>query len=197
MYERRIAINHPIWVELKRLNEQAAVRYPHPYLDRGFGALGLILSDIDSMRYDFCTPANCYSFAGTGGNGVHFSFLALRSEIDDQSPVVVTNPAAGGENAVVGENLLDFLCLGCNRRFFALEHLAYNFDLTVRAYTDPRWQPTEKLHDSVGFTVDEHSRQLLQFLTSSFGLSPWNSSDRFQELADKYHALLEPPLEPL
>ncbi|MBL8794557.1 MAG: hypothetical protein JNM56_11680 [Planctomycetia bacterium] len=195
MSARRIAVNHPGWEKLQRLHQEAIQLFPHPYLDRGFGAVGLILHEVGRGRYEGCTPGNCHPFAGTGGNGVHFSFLALGDEIDERSPVVVSVPAMGGYSAVVGESLHDFLCLGAVRGYFALEQLAYNDELTMRVYTDPAWQPTEKVHDSVGYTVNDHQQQILEFLTRQFDLRPWCDRQRFKQLENEFQSRLAPPLE--
>jgi hypothetical protein len=195
MFARRIAVNHPDWEKLKRLHQEAAQLFPHSYLDPGLGAVGLILHEVGRGQYEGCTPGNCHPFAGTGGDGVHFSFLALADEIDERCPIVVTVPALGGYSAVVGETLHDFLSLGSVRGFFALGELAYNDELTMKVYTDPAWQPTEKAHDSVGYTVNDHQQQILEFLSRQFDLRPWREPQRFKQLEERFRVRLAPPLE--
>src|SRR5436190_1511728 len=136
------------------------------------------------------------TFASTGGNGVHFSLLARGGKMDGQSPVIMTNPGGGdGRSWIVGESLYDFLCLGANRGYFALEQLAYSPELTLRVYTDPSWQPSEGWHESVGFAPGEHERRVLEFLTERFGLRPWPSPERFDELQARFGGQLEFPPE--
>jgi hypothetical protein len=194
MVNRSVELRHALFDTLKQLHVEAADRFPHPYLDPGFGALGLIFhKKVGDGRYDFCTPENCYPFAGTGGEGVHFSFLRLGGLIDEASPVVVTIPASGGRNFVVGESLRDFLCLGCKRGWFALEQLMYHPELTMRVYTDPGWQATESWHASAGYEVNEHGEKLLSFLNERLGLTPWTDSERFHQLEKQYFSLLVEP----
>jgi hypothetical protein len=153
--------------KLRELDAEAARRVPSPDpFSRGLSALGLVLDrELDMSRYDWCTPTNCKTFASTGGNGVHFSLLGHDPKRDAQSPVVITNPGGGdGRSWIVGESLYDFLCLGANRGYFALEQLAYSPELTLRAYTDPLWQPSEGWHESVGFAPGEHQRRVLELL---------------------------------
>jgi hypothetical protein len=206
-----------MWSELQRLNQTAARKLTRPPSDPGFGELGLILySKLDEFRYGTFTPGNCHTFAHTGGNGVHFSFLALKGQVDEKCPVVVTNPAAGGLNFIVGENLYDFLCLGYYRGYFALEQLAYHYDLTVRVYTDPNWGATEEWHHSVGYDyragdsyrqdfglgsssvrVPPERQALLDLLINHFGLKPWTAPERFKELEREYAEVLAEPCEDL
>lgn len=80
-----------------------------------FEPVGLFLEDPGQQRtwdYD-ATPANSIAFASTGGDGVHFSALAVG--IGDAAPVVMTVPVAfDTPNHVVGGSLREFLALGCH-----------------------------------------------------------------------------------
>lgn len=180
--------------ELKQVDKAARKLTLPPYLDPGLGALGLMIDKRpDQSRYPFATPANCQTFASTGGNGVHFSFLLLEGKDEQNAPVVVTVPAAGGLNFIVGDNLHDFLCLGYYRGYFALEQLAYNRDLTMLVYTTGDWTPTEPRHGSVGYVLSEEKRPVLDLLISRFDLRPWTDPKRFQQLQDMYLPLLSEP----
>lgn len=140
-----------------------------------------------------CTPKNSCSFAHTGGEGVHFSFLGDLSEVNDASPVIVTIPMAFDHpNFIVGENLFDFLCFGMHRGFFAIEQLGYNFEETFIAYTDPNWQPSDRRHDWVGLTVDDQKSGLLRLLVERFGLIPWREpKTKFDRLQATYGGTLQ------
>lgn len=182
--------------KLRSLNEEAARQFPTKF-DPGFGGVGLILhKDLQNGGYS-STPVNSLAFAGTGGGGVHFSFVTFDSPVDDNSPVIVTIPGAfGSENLVVGENLYDFLCLGMHRGYFALEQLGYKFEETAEVYSNPTWGPTTKHHKWVGYGVDDHQRALLDFLTHEFELVPWkNVEAKLATLAEKYKKLLTMPDE--
>src|SRR5262245_25487922 len=104
-------VKHSLWKELCRLDKVAARKFPTKH-DPGFGSLGLILANqLERCGY-WCTPQNALTFARTGGNGVHFSFIVLDGEVNESSPVVITIPNAFGEyNFIGGESLFDFLCL--------------------------------------------------------------------------------------
>lgn len=193
-----VIANHLLLQKLHRAHHKAARAFPidnKSSFHTGFGDVGLVLQEeLGSARYDWCTPRNAWSFAWTGGEAVHFSLLALNGKIDEDSPVVVTNPADGmGFTHVVGENLFDFLCFGSRRGYFALGYLQYDLELTLQAYTDESWEPTLDSQDCVGFGVNQHQRLLLDFLTKEFGLNPWSSKERFEELQARYEHLIEWP----
>jgi hypothetical protein len=197
MADPRIRVQHLLLTTLRSLDKEAATRFTCPLsCPPGFGSIGLILnSRLDQSRYSFCTPLNCRTFAGTGGDGTHFSLLILDGQITKQSPVVMTLPPVG-QTVVVGASLFDFLCLGCHRGYFALEQLVYNLDLSLEVYTNPDWGPSEKWHYSVGFVPDKFGRQLLRFLTESLGLESWDSLNQFRELQERFGPLLViPPLD--
>jgi hypothetical protein len=123
MKQNCVSIEHPLWNTLQDLNKVAARRFPADY-DKGLGRLGLILYSQPKHGGYWCTPTNTLAFAGTGGEGVHFSFLVQDLKVNEKSPIVVTIPAAFGQpNFVGGESLFDFLCLGYHRGYFALETL--------------------------------------------------------------------------
>ena len=91
--------------------------------------LGLLFhAHRDWPAYDQ-TPRNCVTFASTGGDGVHFSFLCGGEDL----PIVMTVPMADDANRVVGRNLRHFLGLGRWSGYFMLEQLQYDFADTVAA----------------------------------------------------------------
>lgn len=182
--------------DLRAIDAEARKRFQLPYRwDPGVGSLGLILNKkLDDYRYELCTPTNCKTFAATGGDGVHYSLLVADGRINEQSPVVITNPGGGDSRSwIVGENLFDFLCLGYYRGYFALEQLAYYPDLTLEVYTNPNWKPSESWHDSVGYVVAEEKQPVLDLLISRFSLRPWTSVEHFHDLQKEYGALLKLP----
>ena len=192
MNPNQAIINHPIWDKLRALDKLAARRFPCD-CDQGFGSLGLILH-VELGQYEYwCTPTNALSFASTGGNGVHFSFLVQGGKVTEASPIVITVPCTYDHpNFIVGESLFDFLCLGYHRGYFALENLPA--DKCFDAYASDEWQPKEDWEYAVGFGVSEHQRKLLDFLVAKLGLSPWTDLKRkFQRLQTQYMPLLEIP----
>lgn len=178
---------------LRSLHADACKQIKQPY-DRGIGCLGLILDKkLDQSRYDWCTPSNCRTFATTGGNGVHFSYLKTKSRSPGNSPIVMTNPGGGsGLSYIVGENLWDFLCLGYHRGYFALEQLDYQLELTLEVFTNSRWRSTDKRHDDwVGYLLKPKQRAVLKFAIKRLQLRPWSGPQRFHELQDRYLPALE------
>jgi hypothetical protein len=188
MHYKSLPIEHRLLARLLEVDEEAARQFPRQDCDPGLGGIGLLLTPKLANGGYTCTPENSRSFAHTGGEGVHFSFLGELDEIDDASPVIVTIPMAFDHpNFIVGENLYDFLCFGIHRGFFALEQLGYNFEETFTAYTNPMWQPSVHRHDWVGLTVDDHTLNLLRLLIERFGLVPWkNAKIKFEQLQEAY-----------
>ena len=194
MSPRRTPVEHKLFSKLFEVDQEAALHFPRDF-DPGLGGIGLLLTpELRNGGYG-CTPKNSCSFAHTGGEGVHFSFLGNRSEVNDASPVIITIPMAFDHpNFIVGENLFDFLCFGMYRGFFALEQLGDNFEETFAAYTDPNWQPSTRRHDWVGLTVDDRKTGLLRLLIERFGLISWREPKaKFDRLQETYLAELRVP----
>jgi len=194
MARQRVRINHPLFERLRQLDQEVARQFPDAMFP-GVWTVGLRLDEKpDASRYTHHTPLNCRTFASTGGDGVHFSFLVRDGLVREESPVVLTVPCAAA-NLVVGENLFDFLSLGSRRGYFGLEQLAYAPKVAEEVYTNPDWQPSDRWHKSVGFVTDEAERGVLELLTSEFGLRPWPSPTRFAILQERYAESLELPAE--
>jgi hypothetical protein len=197
----RVIIDHPLWDRLCELDQIAKERFPSRF-DPGFGVLGLILSSPPSPGGYFCTPRNSLSFAWTGGDGVHLSFLVQDGRITEQSPIVITCASAiDDHNLIGGESLFDFLCLGYHRGYFALQTAPS--ERFFEAYGSDRWPLTEDLDRhpdwdySVGYFVDEQQRPVLDFLIQELGLTPWRDLPmKFQRLQERYLPLLEVPDQP-
>ncbi|RYZ83160.1 MAG: hypothetical protein EOP06_20450 [Proteobacteria bacterium] len=146
-----------------------------------FGDIGLFLErDLQNYEYDL-TPLNSVAFASTSGDGVHYNFLGLENEATDDAPVIMTVPCAWADraNVIVGENLYEFLCLGCQYGYFSLEQLVYQPEETLLALKNP-------------LPGDGSEQQLLALLTNELSLRPWRDvEERLKELNDRYHPLLK------
>lgn len=153
-----------------------------------FDGIGLLLSaPLKPSQYDWCAPTNVLTFGETGGDGVQFSFLPLDGKLSEDSPIVMTVPMAMEDrtNFVVGENLRDFLALGCRRGYFFLEQLAYK----------PDWLLSELADTNFSEEVSHDERDMLVAIGDAFGLSPWGESvaDRLKWLQTVYCPLLAMP----
>lgn len=142
-----------------------------------FDPIGLILfKDIENMGY-WCTPENTITFATTGGDGVHFGFLCGPEGLMENSPIVMTLPCADTSNIIVGENLLDFLSLGCRSGYFDLEQIEYSPEEHI------------KLLDAQQYSeeMDNNEIKLLKDIEDMFTLKPWvNHNLRLAELKLKH-----------
>lgn len=122
-----------------------------------FEAVGLILQPPDQLchgGYD-ATPAGALTFAGTGGDGVHFSAVGVAGG----TIVVMTVPMMFDvPNVVVGRDLEDFLALGCRYGYFGLEGLAYRLEATA---------------DEIVRADAPAPAAELALLTEHFALQPW------------------------
>lgn len=144
-----------------------------------FYPIGLFLHrPLEDGGYD-STPCNCESFARTGGDGVHYNLLEINGEISDDSPVVMTVPMMfDNPNIIVGENLSEFLCLGCEVGYFALEQLAYDIKQTIQSIMNPG-------------PLDNDQAELLRLIREEFDLQPITQINyRFEVLQRTYIPLL-------
>jgi len=111
---------------LHALTSLRAIAMAHP----AFGDLGLIMPSDPSdalTRWEYwCTPTNAWTFATTGGNGVHYSLVETEGSVSEQSPVVMTVPMCDSPNHIVGADLREFLALGLPYGWFGLEQMAYS-----------------------------------------------------------------------
>lgn len=153
-----------------------------------FDEIGLLLSlPLKPSEYGWCSPTNVLRFAETGGDGVQFGLLLLDGTLSEDSPVIMMVPRAMGDrtNFVVGENLCDFLALGCRRGYFILEQLAYR----------PDWLLSELADEEYGEDMSDDQKQLLGSLSVAFGLNSWGErvASRLKWLEDEYFDLLALP----
>ncbi|WP_456294883.1 hypothetical protein M1D72_05830 [Vibrio sp. AK197] len=146
-----------------------------------FDLIGLnLLKNPECWGY-WCTPTNTVSFASTGGDGVHFGFLCESNEPTENSPIVMTIPCADVPNIIVGENLRDFLSLGCRCGYFGLEQIEYQPKIHI-PLLDAQLYPDDMTSIEIG---------MLKLIESEFQLTPWlNHAGKLAELKLKYFGLL-------
>ena len=147
-----------------------------------FDAIGLNLFKKPQCWGYWCTPTNTVSFATTFGDGVHFGFLCKDGIPLEDSPIVMTLPSADTSNIIVGENLIEFLSLGCRTGYFELEQIEYQPEFQI-PIMDSQVYSTEATNEEIG---------LLKTIESEFNLKPWiDYASRLLELKNKYIDLLE------
>ena len=147
-----------------------------------FSPIGLILCDPPETESYDSTPANSIAFAKTGGDGVHYSFLEIDKPLHD-SPVVMTVPMMFERpNLILGENLMEFLSLGCRCGYFSLEQLAYPdsraewIDMLSRSEVNPEVEAVD----------------LLNLLNNKFDLHPWlEVASRLEELDRQFLSMIQ------
>lgn len=149
-----------------------------------FEPIGLILKSPPERLDYWCTPTNCCTFARTGGDGTHYSVLALPNRERALCPIIMTVPMSDTPNVVVGEHLRDFLALGCRHGYFGLEGLVYDSDEMLAEL------------NSGGYPADSDAdvRTLLMRIETAFEVKPWRDvASRLVDLKSRYYSLLEPP----
>lgn len=157
--------------------------------DAVFDKLGLTLQHpLENYGY-YNTPINSSSFATTGGDGVHYSLLHIDGEVRENSPVVMTVPMMFEEgNLILGENLLEFLALGCRTGYFNLENLIYQQEETIRLLDAGVREGSA--------AAWEYKEPLLTSLIEEFDLKPWPEHERrLGQLQEKYAGLILLPPE--
>ncbi len=132
---------------------------------QALSAEGLIVHQILAEGGYDASPSGAVAFASTGGDGVHFSVPSERLA----GPVIMTVPMAfENPNFVLGENVWEFLSLGCAFGYFSLEQLAYQYSKTVAAIQSAKLQSAA-----------------LVSLSARFELRPWHDvAGRLAELAN-------------
>ncbi|MBI2845879.1 MAG: hypothetical protein HYX86_04970 [Chloroflexi bacterium] len=140
------------------------------------------------------TPLNSSTFASTGGDGVSFGLVHIYGEISDNSPVVMTAPMAFSQpNTIVGSHLSEFLSLGCQVGYLALEELAYDLENAISWLKHPdQW--FAKCYDGPLEAHLVEVQSLLQLLREKFSLEPWEKiEERLAELQLKFMPSLRLP----
>jgi hypothetical protein len=143
----------------------------------------------------YCTPLNTLCFAHTGGDGTHFSFLAVDGKVNEQSPVVVTVPTTiEYPNVILGENLVDFLNLGFHLGYFGMAIFGDGPFEVLDRFTSGTWKATEPHHFWNGLHITDDQRPVMDFLIKRMGLRPWKRpKTKFRALQRRYLPLLQLP----
>ncbi len=123
-----------------RLAAAAAAAHFGETAEEVFEPCGLILCRPDEENPYWCTPANVVTFARTGGDGVHYSYLPAAAG-GSVCPVVMTVPMAAFEqrecNVVIAESFDEFFSLGYFVGWFSLEELVYDRACAIAYFSVP------------------------------------------------------------
>jgi hypothetical protein len=146
---------------------------------------GLILEKPPRENYYWCTPRTAKTFASTGGDGVHYSYLQISEASSGATLIVMTMPANDQLNFVVAENFDEFFGLGYHVGWFALEQIAYS----------PEWARLYFANEDP--EARDEARARLAALRSELGIRyiPLNIQ-RIEMLTSRYGHYLQVPAEP-
>ena len=109
-----------------------------------FDDVGLLLDEPPvAHHYAWCTPTNVLTFARTGGDGVHYSYLPSWGGLDGIDPVFMTLPCDSGRTVVVAESFEEFFAHGYHVGWFSLEQIVYQGERAVPYFAapDPQQSP--------------------------------------------------------
>ncbi|MBW3540321.1 MAG: hypothetical protein KY476_08625 [Planctomycetes bacterium] len=164
-FQQRVLTSVPTLARLYRIRDELSGG-TGPQFEEPMSHLGLRLLQVVQRHLYWCTPVNAITFAGTGGDGTHFSLVEIDGVVSEQSPVVMTIPTGGNElNRVVGGSLREFLALGLHCGYFVLDQISRDSEF------DRRLQ------------LSEQQRRTLERLALEFALEPWNEPlQRLSEL---------------
>ena len=133
--------------------EVAAKRFGSS-IEAVFEPCGLILQSPPLQGCYWCTPKSACTFASTGGDGVHYSYLVLPDLDVESGPIVMTLPANDQLNYVIAETLEEFLGLGFHTGWFALEQIAYDPDWALDYFSSPNDESDETQQERLKFLQD-------------------------------------------
>ncbi|MBS1952568.1 MAG: hypothetical protein JST89_00135 [Cyanobacteria bacterium SZAS-4] len=146
------------------------------YRSGALDAIGLLLHEVPFENH---RCENCLQFAGTGGDFITYNYWLEQPFLSQTAPIIMHIPIPDTK-IVVGENLYDFLCLGCELGYFYLSNYAFSPNDFLNMYQHPEaaWKKFEE-EELESLESDELSlarkRQLLTLLTEKFELHPWNN----------------------
>ena len=152
-----------------------------------FGDCGLRLEIPPVPGYiDWCTPRNVMTFATTGCDSVHYSYLVDGRLPDSVCPIVMTLPCVNELSWVIAENFQEFFDYGYYAGWLELEQLYYEDEKGEACFHEAS-QSLKKL-----------GMQQLPLLHEALNMQAvLPTLQRFGELQKKYQALLNiPPMPP-
>lgn len=170
--------------QLKKLHQvanDAAAKFDSSP-DAVFDPCGLILEIPPIEKHYWCTPTNVVTFASTGGDGVHYSYIKDFDSSNGTLPIVMTLPCADENNVVIAESFEEFFDLGYYVGWFSLEQLVYQEERAIDYFE----KPDEELRD--------YAESRLGFLREATRIRPVPPKmERLKKLNEQYFGLLQIP----
>jgi hypothetical protein len=186
-----VSVDVPLLDELRLIDQEMQARFKDWHgRPATLYALGLGLDkNLDDHRYPHCTPLNCRTFAGTGGDGHHFSFLVIDGAITASSPIVSTAPDNhGNPSAVIADSLHQFLRLGCINGYDPLGWVFLQSDENLEQHFIAANDPAAEEFSHLTF-----QRDMLTYLRQRLHLDPWTDWRASRAIQQKYQPLLRHP----
>lgn len=186
-----VTVDVPLLEELRLIDQEMQARFVDWHgRPATLHALGLGLDkNLDDHRYGHCTPLNCRTFAGTGGDGHHFSFLVIDGAITESSPIVSTAPDShGNPSAVIADSLHQFLRLGCINGYDPLGWVFLQSDEDLEKHFIAANDPSSEEFSHLTF-----ERDMLAYLRQRLNLEPWTDWQASRAIQHKYQPLLLHP----
>jgi hypothetical protein len=187
-----VTVDVPLLDELRVIDQEMRARFVDWHgRPASLHALGLGLDkNLDDHRYGHCTPLNCRTFAGTGGDGHHFSFLVIDGAITESSPIVATAPDSfGNPSAVIADSLHQFLRLGCINGYGPLGWaFLHSDDEKLSKHFISANDPSAEEFSHLTF-----QRDMLAYLRQRLNLEPWTDWQASRAIQHKYQPVLRHP----
>lgn len=172
----------PVQLEKLHLAADDAATQFESSADAVFDPCGLILEMPPVEQHYWCTPTNVVTFASTGGDGVHYSYLKDFDSSQGALPIIMTLPCADENNVVIAESFEEFFNLGYYVGWFSLEQLVYQEERAIEYFTK---------HDE---GQRDYAESRLKFLREALQMRPVPPDmARLSKLQEQYFALLQIP----
>jgi hypothetical protein len=103
-----------------------------------FDPCGLLLEIPPRNQGYWATPKTAFTFADTGGDGVHYSYFVDSRLPPGVVPIAMTVPMKFDRpNVIVADTFDEFLGLGYHVGWFSLDELLYHPEEAVEYFTQP------------------------------------------------------------
>lgn len=153
--------------------------------DSVFDPCGLLLEMPPIEGCYWCTPTNAVTFASTGGDGVHYSYLKDFDSSDDRLPIIMTLPCADENNVIIAESFEEFFNLGYYVGWFSLEQLVYQEERAIAYFSGLDDEPSD------------YAEARLDYMRQALKIRPVPPQmARFNLLNERYLGLLNIPVLP-